>query len=79
MNLHRRNFLITASAAAAGAAIASPWITASARAQEATLLFGTTNAPGTAMVVRATERLEDPDVMVASCVALVDELISLFR
>jgi len=45
MNLHRRNFLITASAAAAGTAVASPWMTAPAQAQEATLLFGTTNAP----------------------------------
>ena len=43
------------------------------------MLFGATTAPGTAMVVRATERLEDPDVMAASCVALVDELISLLR
>ena len=43
------------------------------------VLFGATTAPGTAMVVRATQRLEDPDIMAASCAALVDELLGLFR
>jgi hypothetical protein len=38
-------------------------------------LFGATSSPGTLMVLRATERLEDPSVMAASCVALADDLI----
>lgn len=38
-------------------------------------LFGATTSPGTVMVVRATERLEDSSVMAASCVALADDLI----
>ena len=38
-------------------------------------LFGATSSSGTVMVVRATERLEDPSVMAASCVALADDLI----
>jgi hypothetical protein len=42
-------------------------------------MFGAATAPGTGMVVRATQRLEDPDVMAASCVALVDELLGLLR
>jgi hypothetical protein len=39
------------------------------------VLFEATSSPGTLMVVRATERLEDPIVMAASCVALADDLI----
>lgn len=39
------------------------------------VLFEATSSPGTLMVVRATERLEDPIVMAASCVALSDDLI----
>lgn len=42
-------------------------------------LFGATSSSGTVMVVRATERLEDPDVMAASCVALADDLIRALR
>jgi hypothetical protein len=42
-------------------------------------LFGATTSPGTVMVVRATERLEDPSVMAASCVALADDLIRALR
>jgi hypothetical protein len=42
-------------------------------------LFGATSSPGTVMVVRATERLEDPSVMAASCVALADDLIRALR
>jgi TRAP-type C4-dicarboxylate transport system substrate-binding protein len=42
---HRRDFLISASAAAAGAAFASPFWKAPAQVEEATLLFATTNAP----------------------------------
>jgi hypothetical protein len=38
-------------------------------------LFGKTTSAGTVMVVRATERLEDPGVMAASCAALADDLI----
>jgi len=38
-------------------------------------LFGTTNSAGTVMVVRATDRLEDPTMISASCAALSDELI----
>jgi hypothetical protein len=42
-------------------------------------LFGAASSPGTVMVVRATERLEDPSVMGASCVALADDLIRALR
>ena len=42
-------------------------------------LFGATSSPGTVMVVRATERLEDPSVMAASCAALTDDLIRSLR
>ena len=42
-------------------------------------LFGATISPGTVMVVRATQRLEDPTVMAASCVALADDLIRALR
>ena len=42
-------------------------------------LFGTTNSAGTVMVVRATERLEDPTVMAASCAALSDDLVRALR
>jgi hypothetical protein len=42
-------------------------------------LFGATTSPGTVMVVRATERLEDPSVMAASCMALADDLIRALR
>ncbi|MEX2662848.1 MAG: hypothetical protein WD227_13035 [Vicinamibacterales bacterium] len=42
-------------------------------------LFGATSSPGTVMVVRATERIEDPNVMAASCVALADDLIRALR
>jgi hypothetical protein len=42
-------------------------------------LFGATSSPGTVMVVRATERLEDPGVMAASCVALADDLLRAVR
>ncbi len=42
-------------------------------------LFSATSSPGTVMVVRATERLEDPSVMAASCVALADDLIRAVR
>ncbi len=40
-------------------------------------LFGSSDAVGTQMAVRATERLEDPRVIAASCVALARELLSL--
>lgn len=42
-------------------------------------LFGATSSSGTVMVVRATERLEDPGVMAESCVALADDLIRALR
>jgi hypothetical protein len=42
-------------------------------------LFGTTSSAGTVMVVRATERLEDPTVMAASCAALSDDLLRSLR
>ena len=42
-------------------------------------LFGATSSPGTVMVLRATERLEDASVMAASCVALADDLIHALR
>jgi hypothetical protein len=42
-------------------------------------LFGASTSPGTVMVVRATERLEDPSVMAASCMALTDDLIRALR
>jgi len=42
-------------------------------------LFGAISSPGTVMVVRATERLEDPTVMAASCVALMDDLTRALR
>ena len=42
-------------------------------------LFGATSSAGTVMVIRATERLEDPSVMSASCVALADDLIRAVR
>lgn len=40
-------------------------------------LFGETGAVGTQMVIRATERLEDPAVIAESCTALTRELQSL--
>jgi hypothetical protein len=40
-------------------------------------LFGSTQAIGTQMVVRATERLEGPLVMAESCAALTQELLDL--
>jgi hypothetical protein len=43
------------------------------------MLLGAATSTGTTMVVRATQRLEDPDIIAASCVALADELISAFR
>ena len=42
-------------------------------------LFGAISSPGTVMVVRATERLEDPSVIAESCVALADDLIRALR
>ena len=42
-------------------------------------LFGSTDAVGTQMVIRATERLEDPRVIAESCTALTRELLSLVR
>jgi len=42
-------------------------------------LFGMTNAPGTLMAVRATERLEDPAAIAESCAALSDELLQALR
>ena len=42
-------------------------------------LFGATSSAGTVMVIRATERLEDPSVMSASCVVLADDLIRAVR
>jgi hypothetical protein len=42
-------------------------------------LFGATSSSGAVMVVRATERLEDPNVMAESCVALTDDLIRALR
>lgn len=42
-------------------------------------LFGAATSPGTVMVVRATERLEDPRFIAASCVALADDLIRALR
>jgi hypothetical protein len=42
-------------------------------------LFGETSSPGTVMVVRATQRLEDPDTMAASCVTLAEDLSRAFR
>lgn len=40
-------------------------------------LFGTERAVGAQMVVRATERLEDPEVIARSCAALTAEVLSL--
>lgn len=42
-------------------------------------LFGSPDAVGTQMAVRATERLEDPRVIAESCTALTRELLSLVR
>jgi hypothetical protein len=42
-------------------------------------LFGATTSTGTVMVVRATEGLEDPSVIAASCVALADDLVRALR
>lgn len=42
-------------------------------------LFGNVDTPGTVMVVRATEGLEDPRAIAESCVALADELIRALR
>jgi hypothetical protein len=39
-------------------------------------LFGSSRAAGTAMAIRATERLEDAAVIAESCVALTRELLS---
>jgi hypothetical protein len=41
--------------------------------------FGATTSTGTVMVVRATQRLEDPDMIAAPRVVLADELISAFQ
>jgi hypothetical protein len=40
-------------------------------------LFGSSGAVGTQMAVRATERLEDPEMIAQSCAALTRELLSL--
>jgi nucleotidyltransferase-like protein len=40
-----------------------------------TVLFGGLEATGTQMAVRATEGLEDPGTLAASCVALADDLL----
>ncbi len=40
-------------------------------------LFGSARAVGTQMVIRATERLEDPAVIAESCTVLTRELLSL--
>ncbi len=37
-------------------------------------LFGATSSPGIVMVVRATERLENPGIIAASALALADDL-----
>jgi hypothetical protein len=42
-------------------------------------LFGSPDAVGTQMAVRATERLEDPRVIAESCTALTRELLSIVR
>jgi len=42
-------------------------------------LFGSADAVGTQMAIRATERLEDPRVIAESCTALTRELLSLVR
>lgn len=42
-------------------------------------LFGSPRSPGSEMVVRATERLEDPAVIAASCAALTVELLDLIN
>lgn len=42
-------------------------------------LFGSADAVGTRMAIRATERLEDPRVIAESCTALTRELLSLVR
>lgn len=42
-------------------------------------LFGSAGAVGTQMAIRATERLEDPAVIAASCAALVREVLALVR
>jgi hypothetical protein len=42
-------------------------------------LFGTATSAGTAMVVRATQGLEAPDTMAASCVALAEDLSRVLR
>jgi hypothetical protein len=42
-------------------------------------LFGSTRAVGTQMVIRATERLEDPMVIAQSCAALTRQLLDLVR
>jgi hypothetical protein len=42
-------------------------------------LFGATDALGTEMAIRATERLEEPRVIAESCTALTRELLSLVR
>jgi hypothetical protein len=42
-------------------------------------LFGNVDAPGTVMVVRATEGLEEPQPIAESCTALTDELIRALR
>lgn len=41
--------------------------------------FSTRSAPGTVMAVRATERLEDPATIAASCAALTEELLDRLR
>jgi hypothetical protein len=61
-----------------GSALAGD-VTREAIATHLEALFGATTSRGTVMVVRATERLEDPSVMAASCVALADDLIGALR
>ncbi|MGE3510048.1 MAG: hypothetical protein AB7N65_14325 [Vicinamibacterales bacterium] len=56
----------------------SATVTSEAIAQLADL-FGSPDAVGTQMAVRATERLEDPRVIAESCTALTRELLSLVR
>lgn len=57
-------------------------VSATVTAEAITLLadlFGSADAVGTQMAVRATERLEDPRVIAESCTALTRELLSLVR
>jgi len=42
-------------------------------------LFGSVSAAGTQMVIRATERLEDPAEIARSCALLTTELLDALR